>query len=227
MNGAQTKRTERRSVLLTAAALGAFVCLFSGTVLFSALTDTARTGTNSAESAALAASADVQLATATRAGDTISCGMFVENLSTPLFTVVGVGPGFQTVTEYACIKSIGSQEVTVSAAADELTDTDYACTGDEDLHGDTTCGGDQAGELSSVLFASYSVVNCQTAAHITGASLLLKDSPASPVNLGTLAPGGTACLSMSLIYGSSRPVTEQQAAQSDRSTWRAKFTAQA
>jgi hypothetical protein len=55
----------RRSVLLTVAALGGLVSLIGGAGLFSALTDTARTGTNSAESAALAGSADIQLAAGT------------------------------------------------------------------------------------------------------------------------------------------------------------------
>ena len=54
----------RRSVLGSLAALGVVVCGLGGTGLFAALTDTARGGPNSVESAPLAGSADIQLADA-------------------------------------------------------------------------------------------------------------------------------------------------------------------
>lgn len=226
MNSDPTRGTKRRSVLLTVAALGGLVCLIGGSVLFSALQDTARTGTNSVESAGLAASADIQLATATRTGDTINCGTFSENLATALFTLTGVSSGFASSAEYLCLKNVGSQQVALSGLADELADVDFDCTGDETLHGDTTCGGDLAGELSSVLSASYGVVDCQTAAVTGGASVPLDGNATFPANLGTLASGATGCLALHILYGIHTPA-EQQAAQSDRVTWRFKFTAQA
>ena len=54
----------RRSALITLAALGGLICLIGGTGLFAALTDSARSGTNSLESGALAGSADIQLSNA-------------------------------------------------------------------------------------------------------------------------------------------------------------------
>jgi hypothetical protein len=117
----------RRSALVTVSVLGGLVCLLGGTVLFSALQDTARTGTNSVESATLAASADIQLARGTFGAGGITCGTFSEDLTTGLFTATGVSPGYQTsIDEFFCIKNVGSQQVTLSALADELTDLDFA-----------------------------------------------------------------------------------------------------
>jgi hypothetical protein len=219
----------RRIALVLASALGAVVCLLGGTVLFSALQDTARTGTNSAESSALGASADIQLATATYAtGSTaVDCGTFSENLTSGLFSASGIAPGFQSEAKLLCIKNVGSQQVTLTALADELTDVDFACTGDEAEHGDTTCGGDQAGELSSVLRTGYLRQPCDDAGGGSFPGPMLKDHPTTPVNLGTLPAGETACLLTLFSYPASTANADVQKAQSDRATWRIKFSAQA
>lgn len=217
----------RRSALLTVSILGAVVCLVGGAVLYSALQDTARTGTNSVESAALAASADIQLATATRTGDTITCGTFLEDLTSALFTLTGVTPGFESSSAYFCIRNVGSQQVALSGLADELADVDFACTGDETVHGDTTCGGNLAGELSSVMFVQYDRWDCQTAANLSSLSTHLNDNATGAIGLGTLATSATGCFSSLVRYGSSATAAAVQTAQSDRVTWRYKFTAQA
>jgi hypothetical protein len=227
MNSDHTRGAKRRSVLLTVAALGAFVCLVGGAVLYSALQDTARTGTNSVESGALAGSADIQLATATRTGDTITCGAFSDDLASPLFTLTSVSPGFGSSTEYFCIKNVGSQSVTLSALAEELADIDVDCTGDELLHGDTTCGANQLGELSSVLTARYFQYDCQPAVVTGGGNVPLNGNATTPVALGSLAASATACLAAEVVYLSSTATAAVQTAQSDRTTWRYKFTAQA
>jgi hypothetical protein len=216
----------RRSALLTVAVLGGLVCLIGGTVLFSALQDTARTGTNSAESAAMAPSADIQLAHATIGAGGRECGAFAEDLTSGLFTASGVSPGYQSNAEHFCIKNVGSQPVTLSVLADELTDVDFACTGDEAANGDTTCGGDQLGELSSVLKVGYLVAPCsQTGGSFPGP--VLKDHATTPFALGTLAAGATGCYSTLIHYPSTTAVLAVQTAQSDRATWRFKFNAQA
>jgi hypothetical protein len=221
----------RRSALITAVVLGALVCLLGGTVLYAGLQDTARSGTNSAESAALGTSADIQLAVGalSSSGPGIDCGTFSENLSSGLFTATGLTPGYSSPVQLFCIKNVGSQQVTLSVLADELTDVDFACTGDEAANGDTTCGGDQAGELSIVLRTGYLRQPCENA---TGGSLpgpILHDHPTTAVALGTLAPAATACFMTSFGYpgGSLTPVADVQKAQSDRATWRIKFSAQA
>ena len=220
----------RRITLVLASALGAVVCLLGGTVLFSALQDTARTGTNSAESAALGASADIKLATATPNAANpadIDCGTFSENLSSGLFNYTDLTPGFFSEVTLFCIKNVGSQSVTLSALADELTDVDVACTGDEAANGDATCGGDQAGELSAVLKPGYKSTPCQSSQGGSFPGPLLKDHPTTPVNLGTLAAGATGCYMTIVVYPSATPNADVQKAQSDRVTWRIKFSAQA
>jgi hypothetical protein len=220
----------RRSALLTVAVLGGLVCLLGGTVLYSALQDTARTGTNSVESAALAASADIQLARGTPGGavNYIECGPFSEELTSGLFTATGVSPGYRASSmEFLCIKNVGSQQVTVSALADELTDIDFACTGDEAAHSDTTCGGDQVGELSSVLIIDHGTLNCGTGSGSPTVQSTLKSNATTPAGLGTLAAGATGCFGVSFEYPSNTPAAAIQKAQSDRATWRIKFTGQA
>ena len=219
------RRISRRSALLGVALVGAVVSVIGGVVLYSALQDTARTGTNSVESAGLAASADIRLATATGSPSGVACGTFSEDLATGLITATGVSPG-SGGGDLVCIKNVGSQQVTVSALADELADVDFACTGDEALHGDNTCGNDAVGELSSVLRVGYTVLNCATAAG-NGSSVLLADNATTPQLLGTLAPNATMCVNPSYLYPPATPDDAVQKAQSDRATWRFKFIAQA
>jgi hypothetical protein len=218
----------RRSVLTTVAALGALVCLIGSSGLFAALTDTARTGTNTVDSAGLAASADIRLATATLGGDptTVTCGTFAENLTTALFTVSGAEPSATALDEkYFCISNVGSQSVALAALADELADIDTGCTGDEALY-DTTCGGNAAGELSGHLLVSYLTVSCATGTG-TGSATTLNANGTTPVGLGSLAPGVTGCYLVRIFYRDTTTPDDVQRAQSDRSTWRFKFTAQA
>jgi hypothetical protein len=217
----------RRSVLITVAVLGGLVCLLGGTVLFSALQDSARTGTNSVESAAAAASADIQLATATLNGNTITCGAFSDNLSSGLVTATEVSPGYASGAQAFCIKNVGSQPVTLSALVDELTDVDFDCTGDEAANGDATCGGDKLGELSSVLGTGYSTRDCVTGNATLALGPSIKDHETTPQPLGTLAAAATGCFSLFVNYPPATPATAVQTAQSDRATWRFKFTGQA
>lgn len=226
------ERNTRRSVLLTFAVLGGLVCLIGGTGLFAALQDSARSGTNSAESDAMAGSADIQVATATQVdvpdsptGASVNCGTFSEDLTTPIHTVTGVTPNFVSNAWY-CVKNVGSQQVTLSALTDELTDVDYACTGDEALHGDTTCGSGGAGELSSVLRVIYVQLDCATA-NGPGVGPFLGDNVTSPAELGMIAAGEMRCFRADVEYPLGTPSVEVQRAQSDRATWRFKWVAQA
>lgn len=232
----------RRSVLLTLAALGALVSLIGGAGLFSALTDTARTGTNSAESAPLAASADIQLATATvvpgpSGENLIQCGTFSENLTSGLFTVTGVTPGYSSEppVTYLCISNVGSQAVSLSMGADELVEVDYACTGDESLAGDLTCGSDAVGndgvgELGSVLMSGFRGHPTCNPAVSDGANMHTLDGlSTTPVvsPSGSLGPGIGSCFSVWVEYPTTAPTAAQQRAQSDRVTWRFRFDATA
>ena len=218
----------RRSVLLSVAVLGALVCVIGSSGLFAALTDTARSGVNSADSAALAASADIRLATASFGGDpaTVTCGSFGENLSTAVFAVADAQPRANALDEqYFCIRNVGSQSVTLAAVADSLADVDTACTGDEAVY-DTTCGGDGAGELSHNLTVTYVVASCATGSG-SGSDSSLNANATTAVALGSLDAGTTGCYQVRLFYPEATATNDVQKAQSDRVTWRFKFTAQA
>lgn len=219
----------RRSVLLTLAALGGLVSLIGGVGLFSALTDTARTGTNSAESRALGSSADIALGQGTPDPQgVILCGNFLDNQPSGYFSVSNVGAGFTSAVEYFCIANSGSQPVALSALVDELVDVEVACTGDEELSGDTTCAIGQAGELAdalAVMYASYPT--CLVASGSVTGGPSLRNNATTPEPLGTLGPGDIRCLSVQLLYASNHPTDVVQKAQSDRVTWRFRFDAQA
>ena len=213
----------RRPVLSTLIVLGALICLIGGTGLFAALTDTARTGTNSVDSGALAASADIQLATATYSPP-VNCGTFSDDLATGFFTASDVAPNYNSQVEYFCIRNVGSQSVNLSALVDELTDVDFDCTGDEAIY-DPSCGSDQLGELSSVMWPQYRIIDCTTSEPIVQ-ELSLYDNVSTPVDLGSLGVGDSGCFSAQLSYPPSSNELVQ-AAQSDQATWRFMFAAQA
>lgn len=218
----------RRSVLITLVVLGSLISLIGGTGLFAALTDSARTGTNTVDSAALAGSADIQIATATKpAGSPFACGTYSEDLASGFFTVADVAPGYSSPPAYFCLKNVGSQPVTIWASADALVDTDTACTGDEALHGDTTCGGNLAGELSVVLFAAYTLWECDGSSANGFLDDLYGNSTSPGALPGTLGVGAVACLTVDIGYDFDATAAEIQRAQSDRATWRFKFRADA
>jgi hypothetical protein len=217
----------RRPVLITVAVLGVLIAVIGSTGLFAALTDTARTGTNTVDSASLAASADIRLAAATRNyPDPVVCGTFSENLATGFFSISDVGPDYPGTAAYYCIKNVGSQTLNLWATADELADVDTNCTGDEGLSGDATCGGDALGELSSVLYTGHTKYNDCSGLAGSGFSIKLHDHAAQfNAFSGTIAPGDVWCFQADITYKSDAPAADIQKAQSDRVTWRYKFRA--
>jgi hypothetical protein len=219
----------RRPLLLTASTLGLLICLIGGTGLFAALSDTAHTGTNSIDTAALPSSADLKLATASFDPNLgFTCGTYSDDLATGLISYSDMPPNFG-LGAALCIKNAGSQSVSLSWAIDELTDIDLACTGDEADLGDTTCGNDQLGELSGVLHVNISDNDCaagsQNAMYDPG---MLSSLSGSPQAIGTLGAGATRCFLIGVDYnGFAVPAADQQRAQSDKVTWRFVFTGQA
>jgi hypothetical protein len=219
----------RRPVLVTLVVLGSLISLIGSTGLFAALTDTARTGTNSVDSAAEASSADIQLATATADTLTVTCGAtFSENLTAGFFTVSDVAPGYNNLALF-CIRNVGTHPVSLFGTADELTDLDTACTGDEALYDTTTCGGDLAGELSDVLMVEYRAFDCTYSAMFNpGLGSTLRANATTAINFDTeLAVGATECYAAVIQYPDTTAADAVQAAQSDTVTWRFEFTADA
>jgi hypothetical protein len=217
----------RRSILFTFIALGAIITGLSGTGLFAALSDTASTGNNRVETAAMASSADLQLATATgNVGSPYACGTFQENLSTGLFTVQNASSTYSSFAR-ACLRNVGSAPVAVTTAVNLVSDTDVACTGDEAAMGDTTCGGDQAGELGSTIETAVWKQDCATGSGVNDMGGWRTITGFTPVtNIGTIAPNQTVCIHFALDYFTP-PVAKKTLAQSDEVTWQWTFTGQA
>jgi len=221
----------RRSFLITVTTLGVLICLLGGAGLFAALTDTADTGPNTVETAPLAGSADLKLATVVpdpMVPMTSMCGDYVDDLVTGLFSATNVTPGGGP-SNFICIKNVGSQPVSLSAAAIDLVDTDLGCTGDEADYGDPACDADDPGELSAVLDIRFDTIDCSftmyggpvfsdNLAALVGSPLTLADA---------LATDAVACFSVSAIEMSSYATAALQVAQSDSASWRFRFTGQA
>ena len=230
----------RRSVLMTLALLGAVVSLVGGVGLFAALTDTGKTGTITAESDAMAGSADVKLTTAD-VGDAdedglteVDCdnGAYSDDLATSPMTA-SVEPGFVSDKMYFCIKNVGSQPVSLTFDAFEMVDTELDCTGDESIV-DTGCGvvsgTPLVGELSGVLSVTVDWYPMCDPNVSQPSSSVLSSLTSTPLALHGLSSGGAAdCYSLTLVYGHGAPNTPAmiQAAQSDRVTWRLRFNASA
>lgn len=213
----------RRPVLVTLVVLGSLISLLGSTGLFAALTDTAETGVNSVDSAALASSADIQLAEWSG-----SCGAFSENLSTALITASDVTPG-DTMSGEFCIRNVGSQSVNLSTGALIQGNFDPECTGDEAIY-DETCGGDLAGELGSNLAVQVVLIQCGNGELIGGLANTgtLSDMAVTPINHAfSLGEATTACFSIAVAYPASTADDAVQMAQSDLITWKFVFIADA
>lgn len=217
----------RRAFLLTTAALGLVVCLVGSTGLFAALTDTARTGTNQVTTPGLAASADIQLAPREGPTGQPTCGAFSDDLATGLFDFTATPP-YANQSHIVCVKNVGSQALTsLTMRADELTDIDIDCTGDEEANGDPDCGGDAAGELSDVLEVRANWDGCPYEMPTDGTpTTTLADLAATPLTLKTLAVDEVVCIMIFVGYPATGATPEAiQRAQSDKVTWRFRFDA--
>jgi predicted ribosomally synthesized peptide with SipW-like signal peptide len=205
--------------------LGSIVTLVGGAGIFAVFTDRATTGQNSVTSGELASSAHLQIATLANAQ--VGCGTFTDDLSTGLFSVTNARAG-DTANNGVCLKNAGSSNLQVFMRVIDLVDVETGCTGDEAAAGDTTCGPSASpptGELSSVLLAGLSRVDCSTGNVISGSSS--SGYIAAPGGLlldaGTLNSGAVACYGLSVLYDGSASATAQQKAQSDQTTWRFAF----
>jgi hypothetical protein len=213
----------RRPLLLTLAAVGGLIVLLGGTGLFAALSDTARSGTNSVDSQGLASSSDLQIARSL-ASDPMApfaCDAFSDDLASPLITTSGDVDS--TAYDY-CVRNVGSRTVSLTVLAEDLVDEETGCTGDESLY-DATCGGGP-GELSNLVEVVHEQRDCYTSVQIMVGLTLLRDTSITPVSLSTLGPGETKCFSARIVV-SQATEEQRQAAQSDRLTWRFAWTGQA
>jgi hypothetical protein len=233
----------RRPVLLTLAVLGGVVCLIGGVGLFASLSDTGKTGPLTAQSGALAGSADIKLTTAHLVDPTMSGQLSIacdnagysDDLTTDTNTI-SASPNFTSDKLFFCIKNVGSQPVSVTFDAFEMVDVELACTGDEALF-DSDCGLPGGvpgiGELSGVLSVIVEwYPQCDPNPIHEQSTRGLKSLASTPLALhGLSASGGPPeCYSLTLSYPEAGPTSTNtpamiQAAQSDQVTWRFRFNA--
>jgi hypothetical protein len=229
--GGRRTTAVRRRYLISLSAMGLLVCVLGSTGLFAALSDTARTGQNTIDSAPLAGSAELKIQAGsvvpgpTVGSNAIACSSasWVDDLTTGGFNATDVGPGFSTPNAYYCIQNAGSQAVQLVGNTDSIVNVENGCTGDEELLGDTSCGVG-VGELGDVISVRWISVDCLSLNESGQADRGMFDNEATPVALGSIAPGEIRCFAVGAYYLAATPADAVQRAQSDQIQWRFKFT---
>lgn len=218
----------QRQMLRLTLALGVLVTMLGSTGVFAVFSDSARGGNNSVESGVRPRAADLQIATGT--GDDglpWSCGTFSENLSTGQFAVTGLQPGEPAGVAGVCLFNAGAGTLSVTVGATgTIRDLDVACTGDEAANGDETCGTDQLGELSPLLYLTLDAFDCATGDPVGGVANIALDSlQAGTVPVGDLPipANGRLCTDIEVGYSDASTEAEAQIAQSDKVTWTLTF----
>jgi hypothetical protein len=219
----------KRASLTAVTALGGVISIAGAAGIFAVFTDQATTGDNSVVTGERPRSADILLAmTATDPGAyPVACGVFQQDLTTPLFNVTDLRPG-DAASAAICLGNEGTNPVGVSASAIDLLETETGCTGDEQAAGDSTCG-QGGGEVSPVLMVTVWATDCSTGTGAGGGqdwqppSALLGDMASSALAVTDVSPNTVACLLVTLAL--SGPDDLLQVAQTDRASWRFAFDA--
>ena len=233
----------RKKLLVATMVLGTVISLMGAAGIFAVFTDRATTGTNTVTSGERARAAELRIATGSLLGGVMVCSPFTDDLVTGVFTVSNFQPGsaqpiagaFPTVI---CLKNAGSGTLSLSGTVIDLVDVDIDCTGDEAAAGDSTCGplpggAVNQGELAHLLQVSFTPLGCEgTTGDPSGPTTTMPLDPGYPVSAGltpwpyaggSLAPGGTACVSIQVAYPGGTSEAQAQAAQTDQVTWRFAF----
>ena len=204
-----------RSTRLSFLVLGASLTAMSGVGVFSAVTDSASTGVHRVETPALASAVDLQIATIRAEG----CETFGDD-TTDAFTLQGEPRDAEGGRQY-CLRNVGSDSARLSVATVDVQNVDFDCTGDEAGAGDTTCGGNGAGEVTGRTRIQLRDCVSPRTARGTAVQATGYEVPSSSLDY-VLRPGATVCV---LINVGQDDVS--QVAQSDRATFRVRFTGQA
>ena len=213
--------------------LGVLVTLVGGTGIFAVFSDRSTTGTNSVTSGERPHAVDIKISEAQLVGGVVHCDgdgdgipFEGEDLTTGLFTITNIQPDTTITDAYVCIQNAGSAAVDVAVLPIDVVDTDVACTGDEEVAGDTTCGADQAGELSDLVSLQIWEIDCNTAEGAVVQTDGIGNLILNPIVLPTsIQPGGIACVKVDVYYHESTPELDRQLAQSDKAEWRIAFDA--
>jgi predicted ribosomally synthesized peptide with SipW-like signal peptide len=211
----------RRPLLGSLMVLSLVTTAVGGMGVFAPFTDRATTGLNTVSSGERPKAADLKLAFPVDDFSTCTTSAtYSDNLTTAGIVASDVQPAYRDI-KYFCLRNAGSAALTVSASVIDVTDVDTACTGDE-AAGDTTCGGDAAGELGTVLYGFVSRFPCQGGASDVNVDIGFLGN-ASPAPLGTVAAGATVCGFVEVDYPQNRPLEDVLNAQSDTLTWKYAF----
>lgn len=214
----RTGASRRRPYLLTLTAAALSVGLLSLAGAFAQATDRATTGQNVYETGGLDEAPDVGLQLTMYDPGTSSCGTYQENLTTGIFDVTEGETPPTSGAQHArtmCIRNIGSEPGSLVISAIDLADRDIACTNRE-AEVDDTCGGDQMGELSSVLSTRIEQDDAQRTATLSGWR--------EGLDVGTLDPGEEQVLTISIPETRIlQDALARRSVQSDRVTWRFQF----
>ncbi|HEV8490601.1 MAG TPA: hypothetical protein VGQ58_12525 [Candidatus Limnocylindrales bacterium] len=208
----------RRPLALSLIVLGLVVTLIGGTGLFAPFTDRATTGVNSITSGERPRAADLKLAWP---ATTIECTgeTYADDVTTPVISATDAQPGFRDLT-FFCLKNAGSADLSISVTVVDLANIDVDCTGDESFV-DTSCGGDGAGELGSVIFFTVNQHPCDGGVGTGYFAGALSDIPV--VSIPLLSAGAIACGSIETFYPLNRTADEVLRAQTDKVTWKYAF----
>jgi hypothetical protein len=205
--------------------LGALITVVGATGVFAVFTDRATGGENRVASGSRSSAADLQIATASLSSGNVICGQFVDDTDIPQVVGGDLQPTSGVTYGYACLRNNGAAALSIEASADALTDIDTACSGDEEVSGDPTCGGNQRGELSPALQAHIDILPCAGGGATVPAEKLLPELASRPLPIGTtaLSPGAMLCLRLGVQYLPTTPEATIQIAQSDTVTWNFAF----
>ena len=159
--------------------------------------------------------------------DCADAGPYVTGPIAPPLVMDDARPG-STLTRFVCVRNAGTNPVDLRTAIVDARSTETGCTGDEPEHDPDGAGCGAVGELATDLAvevgASAGTTCAGAAAHPVRFAGVADTALRS---LGsTLAAGAHACYRVDAAYLAFTPGDEVQANQTDRVTWRFRFSAE-
>lgn len=214
--------------LIRAMALGAVISLAGSTGIFAIFSDRAFTGTNSVTTGARPTPPPdvtyLRIAETSNPGQyPVTCGTFSDDIATGLFTISDFQVGSYPYS-IVCLENAGTTTLSLSATTLDLVDTDTGCSVGEAEAGDSSCGGDQLGELSYGLWAFLNRPDCASGYVAGGAEhldLATMRTSSLAIPGDALTPGEIACVYVGL--GLVGDETLFNLTQSDQVSWRFAF----
>lgn len=222
-----------RRLLAMIMSLGLVVTAVGFTGIYAVLGDRAKAGDWIVNSGPRPVAADLQIATTGQLG-VCSGYPFSDDIDGTTFSVGFVQPIGAESGVPVCLWNAGTAAMEVHMVATDVTDVDVDCTNDEANAGDTTCGGDGAGELAPLIDVKLQAVECNGFELTTLGTASVADLAAYQPQAGQfeawdpglMDPNEVLCLRVVVIYpaiGDGTIEADAQLAQSDTLTWRIAF----